>query len=50
MRLILKILREGTGRILIFLDWMIKPTIVNRSSENQLQVNKKTDSLKLYEF
>ena len=50
MRLILKLLREGSGRILIFLDWMIKPAIVKRSSENQLQVNKKTESLKLYEF
>ena len=35
MRLILKLLREGSGRILIFLDWMIKPAIVKRSSENQ---------------
>ena len=50
MRLILKILREGSGRILIFLDWMIKPEIVKRSSENQLQVDKKTELLKLYEF
>ena len=50
MRLILKLLREGSGRILIFLDWMIKPAIVKRSSENQLQVNKKTESFKLYEF
>jgi glutaredoxin len=50
MRLILKLLREGSGRILIFLDWMIKPRVVKRSSEKQLQVDNQTESLKLYEF
>ena len=50
MRLILKILREGSGRILIFLDWVIKPSITQRSPENQLFVDKKTELLKLYEF
>ena len=50
MRLILKLLREGSGRILIFLDWMIKPAIVKRSSENQLQVNKKQSHLSFMNF
>ena len=42
MRLILKLLREGSGRILIFLDWMIKPRVVQSSSEKQLQVDNQT--------
>ena len=50
MRLLLKILREGSGRILIFLDWLIKPSITQRSPENQLIVDKRTELLKLYEF
>ena len=50
MRLLLKLLREGTGRILIFLDWAIKPPIVKRDSEQQNLVDQKTESLKLYEF
>jgi len=50
MRLILKIIREGLGRILIFLDWLIKPSIIKRSSEDQLLVDQKTEALKLYEF
>ena len=50
MRLILTIIREGLGRILIFLDWLIKPSIIKRSSEDQLLVDQKTEVLKLYEF
>jgi len=50
MKLILKLLREGSGRVLIFLDWAVRPKIIKRSSENQIQVDKKTESLKLYEF
>ena len=50
MRLLLKLFREGAGRILIFLDWAIKPSIVNRDSNQQNLVNIKTESLKLYEF
>ena len=50
MRIVLKLIREGLGRILIFLDWAIKPSIINRSSEDQFTVDQKTESLKLYEF
>jgi glutaredoxin len=50
MRPLLKLLREGLGRVLIFLDWAIKPSIIKRNSDQQNLVNQKTESLKLYEF
>ncbi len=43
MRLILKLLREGSGRVLIFLDWAVRPKIIKRSSENQIQVDNNTE-------
>ncbi|MDC3315279.1 glutathione S-transferase N-terminal domain-containing protein [Candidatus Thioglobus sp.] len=50
MKLFLKLLREGSGRLLIFIDWVFRPSIIKRSYEDQLQVDQKTESLKLYEF
>jgi hypothetical protein len=50
MRSILKLLREGSGRLLILIDWLFKPTIVQRSVEDQAMVDKETQNLKLYQF
>ena len=50
MRFFLKFLREGSGRLLIFIDWVFRPSIIKRSDEEQFIVDQKTESLKLYEF
>ena len=50
MRSILKLLREGSGRLLILIDWLFKPTIVQRSVEDQAMVDNETQNLKLYQF
>ena len=50
MRFFLKLLREGSGRLLIFIDWVFRPSIIKRSDEEQFIVDQKTKSLKLYEF
>ena len=42
--------RFGINNRLEYYDNNSLSSIVKRSSENQLQVNKKTESLKLYEF
>ena len=50
MRMILKLLREGSGRVLILIDWLFKPTIVKRSFQEQAKVDEETKNLKLYQF
>ena len=50
MRFFLKLLREGSGRLLIFIDWVFRPSIIKISDEEQFIVDQKTKSLKLYEF
>jgi len=50
MRFFLRLLREGSGRVLILIDWLVKPSIVKRSSEDQSKVDQETKILKLYQF
>jgi len=50
MRFFLRFLREGSGRILILIDWLFKPSVVKRSDEEQVKVDLETKTLKLYQF
>ena len=50
MRFFLRLLREGSGRILILMDWLFKPSVVKRSDEEQVKVDLETKTLKLYQF
>ena len=50
MRLFLRLLREGLGRVLILIDWLFKPLIVKRSVEEQVKADQETKILKLYQF
>ena len=50
MRFFLRLLREGSGRILIFIDWLFRPSRVKRSVEDQSKVDQETKLLKLYQF
>ena len=50
MRFFLRLLREGSGRVLIFIDWLFRPSRVKRSVEDQSKVDQETKILKLYQF
>ena len=50
MRFFLRLLREGSGRVLILIDWLLKPSRVKRSVEDQSKVDQETKILKLYQF
>ena len=50
MRFFLRLLREGSGRVLILIDWLFKPLIVKRSVEEQVKADQETKILKLYQF
>ena len=50
MRNFLKLLRKGSGRLIILIDWVFKPSIIKRSDEEQSTVNQQTKVLKLYQF
>ena len=46
MRFFLRLLREGSGRILILIDWLFKPSVVKRSDEEQVKVDLETKTSK----
>ncbi|WP_416678796.1 glutathione S-transferase N-terminal domain-containing protein [Candidatus Pseudothioglobus sp. Uisw_016] len=50
MRFFLRLLREGSGRVLILIDWLFKPSVVKRNDEEQAKVDQETKILKLYHF
>ncbi len=50
MRFFLRLLREGSGRVLILIDWLFRPSRVKRSVEDQSKVDEETKILKLYQF
>ncbi|MCS5591803.1 MAG: glutathione S-transferase N-terminal domain-containing protein [Gammaproteobacteria bacterium] len=50
MRLVLKALREGLGRLIILIDWFFSPSRLKRTDDAQTEVNHKTEALKLYQF
>jgi glutaredoxin len=50
MRLVLKALREGLGRLIILVDWIFSPSKQKRTDDIQADVNQKTATLKLYQF
>ncbi len=50
MRLLLKALREGLGRLIILFDWVFSPSRQKRTSDIQAEVDQQTATLKLYQF
>jgi len=50
MKLALKALREGLGRLIILIDWIFSPSRLKRTNDVQAEVNQKTATLKLYQF
>ena len=50
MKLILKALREGLGRLVIFVDWIFSPPRIERNDEAQVKIDQQTKDIKLYQF
>lgn len=48
--MILKLLREGLGRIFLFFEWLTRPKSIERTPEAQQQVDAETQSMLLYQF
>ncbi len=48
--MLLKMLREGLGRFLVFIDWVSRPKPRNRGAEQQQAVNLIAEGLSLYQF
>ena len=48
--MILKLLREGLGRTIVFVDYVTRPKPIQRSPEDQAQVEKAAQELSLYQF
>ncbi|HHC74529.1 MAG TPA: glutaredoxin [Thiothrix sp.] len=48
--MLLKLLREGLGRVFIFGSWLTLPKPVTRSSDAQQTVDAATQKLALYQF
>lgn len=48
--MILKAVREGLGRIIIFFDWLTRPRKLKRTDEAQAQVAQAVQGVSLYQF
>ena len=48
--MILKALREGLGRLIIFVDFLTRPKKMQRSETQQAEINEATKQLSLYQF
>ncbi len=50
MKLLLKLLREGLGRLIVFIDWISRPSKLKRPAEQQTQVEQDIQGLSLYQL
>lgn len=50
MSFLLRLLREGLGRIIVFIDWVSRPKKLQRSPELQAHVELDAQLLSLYQF
>lgn len=48
--MLLKALREGLGRLIVFINFVTRPRPMQRSEEAQSRVNDEASSLTLYQF
>jgi glutaredoxin len=48
--MIVKMIREGLGRVIVFFDFLTRPKQVKRSEEDQQKTDEKTKNLSLYQF
>ena len=50
MKILLKGMREGLGRLIVLIDWVFSPEKLKRTEVEQAKVDKQVDSLKPYQF
>lgn len=50
MKFILKVIREGLGRIIVFFNFLTKPKQIIRTDVEQKLADKEAESLSLYQF
>ena len=50
MKILLKGMREGLGRLIVLIDWIFSPEKLKRTEVEQAKIDKQVDSLKLYQF
>ena len=50
MKLLLKLLREGLGRIIAFISWVTRPSKLKRTPEAQARVENELKNFALYQF
>jgi len=50
MKILIKGMIEGLGRLIVLIDWIFSPEKLKRTEVEQAKVNKQVDSLKLYQF
>jgi len=48
--MLLKLLREGLGRLFVFFDFLTRPKIIERSAGAQAVVDEQAKALSLYQF
>lgn len=48
--MLLKLVREGLGRLFVFFDWISRPAPMKRDAEDQQKVALQMESLALYQF
>jgi len=48
--MILKLLREGLGRVIVFIDWLTRPGVIQRDPEQQRLVEEQVRGMKLYQL
>jgi glutaredoxin len=48
--MLLKMLREGLGRVIIFIDWVVQPQKIERDPEIQQKVNEQVEGMTMYQL
>lgn len=48
--MLLKLLRNGLGSIIVFIDWVTRPAKLERTPEQQSQVDEKLKEMTLYQL
>jgi glutaredoxin len=48
--MILKVVREGLGRLILFIDFITRPKQIKRPAEQQAEVDRAAAGLALYQF
>lgn len=48
--MLIRCLREGLGRLIVFFDWLTRPKPLKRDPEAQREINNQAQSLALYQF